>query len=180
MPLTQLTELYTATFGRKMGRVILCSIQSREKHSVPFQSEDSEDLHAVICAVRNEDSAPSLALPETKRRRLGTKSKPSDLIVPDQEPNPDSLKAAVEFIETQTPRVGKKIFQQGEAMTMVQQLFPNMQIKVIESCRGVDRKRELPIPAMPQLLPFRRTFCFTMTWIGKDGTAYKLCSNKHV
>ena len=110
----------------------------------------------MICAVRDEDTRPSLALPETKRRRLGTKTKPDETFA--HSPPSETLKAVVEHIENLTPRVGKKVFQQGDIVSQVQQLFPDMQIKVIESCRGVDRKRELPIPATPQLLPFRRTF----------------------
>ena len=68
------------------------------------------------------------------------------------------LETMIQNVEKQTPRVGKVVFQQGDIFNQVQQFFPDMHVKVIEACRGVDRKRELPIPAPSQLLPYRRTF----------------------
>lgn len=48
MPLTKFTELYTATFGRKVSRIILCSLRAREKQCIPFQSEASGNLHEFL------------------------------------------------------------------------------------------------------------------------------------
>ena len=165
MPLTKYTELYTATFGRKLSRVIQCSLQAREKQGVPLQSEDSAVLQAIVCAVRNEDSKIQADEPAGKRRRLGTKSKPEDLFVPDDQQK--LLAETIKLIESQTPRVGKQVFQHGDVIVQVQALFPEMHVKVVESCRGVDRKRELPIPAPAHLIPFRRTF-------GKDRQEQKI------
>ena len=165
MPLTKYTELYTATFGRKLSRVIQCSLQAREKQGVPLQSEDSAVLQAIVCAVRNEDSKIQADEPAGKRRRLGTKSKPGDLFVPDDQQK--LLAETIKLIESQTPRVGKQVFQHGDVIVQVQALFPEMHVKVVESCRGVDRKRELPIPAPAHLIPFRRTF-------GKDRQEQKI------
>ena len=165
MPLTRYTELYTATFGRKVSRVIRCSLQAQEKQGVPLQSEDSAVLQAIVCAARNEDSEIKVDEPAGKRRRLGTKSKPEELFVPDDQQK--ALAETIKLIENQTPRVGKQIFQNGDVIVQVQALFPEMNVKVVESCRGVDRKRELPIPAPAHLLPFRRTF-------GKDRQEQKI------
>ena len=77
MPLSQYTELYTATFGRKLSRAILCSVQAKERQCVPDLSEVSgECVHAIICAVRAEVPGKSTPEPEAKRRRLGGKSSP--------------------------------------------------------------------------------------------------------
>jgi hypothetical protein len=165
MTLTRYTELYTATFGRKVSRVIRCSLQAQEKQGVPLQSEDSAVLQAIVCAARNEDSEIKVDEPAGKRRRLGTKSKPEELFVPDDQQK--ALAETIKLIENQTPRVGKQIFQNGDVIVQVQALFPEMNVKVVESCRGVDRKRELPIPAPAHLLPFRRTF-------GKDRQEQKI------
>eukprot|EP00435_Cladocopium_sp_Y103_P001047 s2611_g1.t1 len=152
MPLTQYTELYTATFGRKVSRVILCSIQAREKQCVPFLSEDSDVLHAIICASRNEESRPES---EVKRRRLGMKSHPEAIFAPPVAQH--TVEDVVKFIEGQTPRVGKQVFQTGPVVDRIQAMFPDMHVKVVEACRGVDRKRELPIPAPPHMIPYRKT-----------------------
>ena len=165
MPLTKYTELYTATFGRKLSRVIQCSLQAQEKQGVPLQSEDSAVLQAIVCAVRNEDSTIKVDEPVGKRRRLGIKSRPEDIFVPDERSK--ALAETIKVIESQTPRVGKQVFQHGDVIVQVQALFPEMNIKVVESCRGVDRKRELPIPEPAHLMPFRRTF-------GKDRKEQKI------
>ena len=158
IPLTQYTELYTATFGRKLSRIVQCSIQAKEKQCVPCQNEDS-DLHAVICAVRNEEFPTSLDSPANKRRRLGTKTKAIDAAESNQSvPSLDELENMLKLVESQTPRVGKVVFQQGEVFQKVSDLFPDMNAHVIEACRGVDRKRELPIPAPSHMVPYRRTF----------------------
>ena len=164
MPLTKYTELYTATFGRKLSRVIQCSLQAQEKQCVPLQSEDSEVLHAIACATRDLDSRDSHDPSTGKRRRLGTKSSPNAIYVPDEQQQ--KLETAIKTIEAQTPRVGKVVFQDGEILRIIQELFPDMHIKVVEACRGVDRRRELPIPAPSHLLPSRRTF-------GKDRSEQK-------
>eukprot|EP00435_Cladocopium_sp_Y103_P041712 s568_g11.t1 len=153
MPLTQYTELYTATFGRKVSRIILCSLQACEKQCVPFLSEDSEILHAIICNSRDEDTRQES---EVKRRRLGTKSNPEAIFA--QPPISKDLDALVKFIEDQAPRVGKRVFQSGPVFEQVQAMFPDMIIKVVEASKGVDRKRELPIPAPAHMLPYRKTF----------------------
>jgi len=165
MPLTKYTELYTATFGRKLSRVIQCSLQAREKQGMPLQSEDSAVLQAIVCVARDEDSKIQADEPAGKRRRLGTKSRPEDFFVPDDQQK--LLAETIKLIEGQTPRVGKQVFQHGEVIVQVQALFPEMHVKVVESCRGVDRKRELPIPAPAHLIPFRRTF-------GKDRKEQKI------
>ena len=165
MPLTKYTELYTATFGRKLSRVIQCSLQAREKQCVPFQSEDSGILHAIACAARESDSRDNHDQSTGKRRRLGTKSHPNAIHVPDEQQQ--KLETAIKTIETQTPRVGKVVFQDGEILRLTQELFPDMHVKVIEACRGVDRRRDLPIAAPSHLLPYRRTF-------GKDRSEQKI------
>ena len=64
MPLSQYTELYTATFGRKLSRAILCSIQACEQQCLSLPSEAlDESVHATICAVRAEESRAVMLSP---------------------------------------------------------------------------------------------------------------------
>ena len=39
------------------------------------------------------------------------------------------------------PRVGKRLFTEGDTIQMAEALYPGVEIKVIEACKGADRRR---------------------------------------
>ena len=67
MPLTQYTEMYTATFGRRLGRAVKCSSQVHEQ-TVDYATMFSHATDLALAAEqRTEDT------PVAKRRRLAGK-----------------------------------------------------------------------------------------------------------
>ena len=68
-----------------------------------------------------------------------------------------ALEELIKTIEAQTPRVGKKVFQDGVILSHIQAMFPDKAVKVVEACRGVDRLREVPIATQPHFMPSGRT-----------------------
>ena len=129
IPVTRYTELYTAAFGRKLSRAILCSIRNGE------QGPQVETGEFCTAATTDEENPP-------KRRRLGQKT-PEALA---QNPDQRTLlkKGLIECIgeaERVTPRVGKVAISDGLLFDMIQRCFPEKQIVVVDCCRGIDRRR---------------------------------------
>lgn len=146
------TELYTATFGRRLCRAFQCSQQVREAH-IDARTEP-------ILGPTAEESAP-------KRRRLTGKWDPQYLFKePSQEPRTEQqevsrqqqLHAILHKVDQVTPRVGKHIISEGPLCDMIRALYPDHDVKVIESCRGINRKRTCPINNQTEECPLRRAF----------------------
>jgi len=110
-------------------------------------------------------------LPEPKRRRLSGKFQPDQLFVPSSQsptetpaPMPASrpdehrrnqMNQALHMAEQCTPRVGKVIIQDGPLFQLVQEIFPDKQVMVLDICRGINRMRVCPI-GPEGLAPYRR------------------------
>jgi hypothetical protein len=76
MPLTQYTEMYTAVFGRRIGRALRCSSHFQEQvaNYVNVFANTPDLAFAATPAVAD--------LPNAKRRRLAGKFNPEQLYVP--------------------------------------------------------------------------------------------------
>lgn len=163
MPVTKYSELYTASFGRKISRAIQCSSQVHEK----VFGNISQSVFAA---------EPSQEIPEPKRRRLAGKFNPEQLFVPasgdatasssSQVPpppadsvttNPDQpgVDLIIDMADKATPRVGRIVFQDGPLLEVLQSRYPDKHIVAIDCCRGVDRLRTCPI-GTKGFAPFRR------------------------
>ena len=163
MAVSKFSELYTATFGHRVGRAIQCSCQVNER-TFGFRSQS-----AFV-------TEPAHETPEPKRRRLSGKFHPEQLFAPlssETSVNQSSLSssgsqlpmsqhlpavsALLEMAEQCAPRVGKAIFQDGPFFNAIQTRYPDKQVVVVDVCRGVDRLRTCPI-GTKGLAPFRRSF----------------------
>eukprot|EP00435_Cladocopium_sp_Y103_P071338 s690_g37.t1 len=163
MPVSRYTELYTATFGRRLSRAIQCSCHVHERVFGPRES--------VVFAV---EPTPAAEVPEPKRRRLSGKFHPEQIFVPSvpelsdgssssSSPVPSitqslpTVDRLLTMAEQCAPRVGKVVFQDGPFFEAVQSRYLDRQIIAIDVCRGVDRLRVCPIGSKG-LAPFRRSF----------------------
>ena len=152
MSVSKYSEMYTAVFGRRLGRAIKCSLQVKE--SVVSDEEMTASLPelAFTTATKPED------LPEPKRRRLSGKYPPEQLFVPEslEPPGPmmpektdvdhrAKLNQVLHMAEQCAPRVGKVVVQEGPLFQQIQEMYPDKQILVLDICRGINRMRVCPI-----------------------------------
>ena len=151
---SQFTELYTATFARRVCRALMASRAAKEtsKSHLTFVEDISEKDNRETKRRRLEvkQNRPSAFEPEPGRSEDTVDSSlPSEPVVD----NRTLMEAALEI----APRVGTSIVQNGPFFEKVQSIFKSRQIRVIELCKGADRCRKPPIRLAPQEAPFRAT-----------------------
>ena len=132
--LSKYTENYTHVFARHLSRIIRCSLQVQEQHD-----------HKVhdLCHVTGDNPSGE---PEAKRRRLQTKSPAETLYEPLRKVDPRPLlEALLGQCEEIAPRVGKRIITEGTTFEAIQQVFPDMIIRAVDICKGVDRRRTIEL-----------------------------------
>ena len=142
------TELYTKRFAQNIVRSIQASNRVGERPSGSFENI----FHGT------EESEP-----ETKRRRLLEKqSRPDTYPEPKhsslEESEPITFDQIIKEATTVAPRVGKMILEGGYLFDMISQHFTNMNIRVVELCKGTDKYRKPPIRLVKGEAPFRRSF----------------------
>ena len=147
--LSRYTENYTSLFARHLSRIIQCSLRVQETHDHEI-SDRYHAIHAAITADPDETPAP-------KRRRLSAKSPAETLYESLRKVDPRSLlEPLLSRFEELAPRVGKRVIVDGPAFEALQQVFPDMIIQAVDLCKGVDRRRIMPIE--PGVSSFRWMF----------------------
>lgn len=154
---SSITELYTATFARRVCRAVQASQKVCEKqHFV-----ENQGLHVGEENVNGDH--------DSKRRRLDIKQarprsfEPEPSSLHEQSQVPDDISSAPNLNETVqnalqvAPRVGKLILENGDLFDQFGKIFPEKQIRVVELCKGVDRYRKPPINLMPGEAPLRKS-----------------------
>ena len=162
MSVSKYSEMYTAVFGRRLGRAIRCSLQVKESAVSDY------DLATSLPAVAFTSESKSDDLPEPKRRRLSGKYPPEQLFVPESPETfgptmPESneslqrakLNQILHLAEQCAPRVGKVVIQEGPLLQHIQELYPDKQVMALDICRGVNRMRTCPVGSKGYA-PFRR------------------------
>jgi len=156
--LSQYTELYTHVFAKRIVRATQAITQVQE-----------EQVRPQACILHNEDASVPVDEPESKRRRLLVKQeRPPEFPEPTSPPNNtlDNPEQRSEEITIEkwmqnaleaAPRVGKSIVQDGRLFDQAVCLFPEMNLRCLELCKGTDRFRKPPIPLMPGEAPCRRS-----------------------
>lgn len=151
IPLSKCTELYTAVFGRRIGRAIQCSSQIQE------QVLGYRSVFALAAEVESD-------APEPKRRRLAGKFHPEHLYIdqPSEEASAPSsagssvpadtsssldqkhqIQQILDMAEKSAPRVGKSLIREGPMFNAVQALYPDKEIRVLDVSRGINCMRTL-------------------------------------
>ena len=162
MSVSKYSEMYTAVFGRRLGRAIRCSLQVKEV------AVSDDELAASLPEGAFNTESKSDDLPEPKRRRLSGKYPPEQLFAPES-PEPSGpmlsepseslhrakLNQILHLAEQCAPRVGKVVIQDGPLFQHVQELFPDKQVMVLDICRGINRMRTCPT-GTKGYAPFRR------------------------
>ena len=124
---SQYTELYTRVFARKVARCLQCIGQIRERHAT--DQEDALTSH----------EPDSFETPEPKRQKiLGKQNPPLFYQRQEYEQKRNNL---LQLTLEQAPKVGKCVFREGPVLEQAQSLFPDIQVKAIEACKGADRYR---------------------------------------
>ena len=124
---SQYTELYTRVFARKVARCLQCIGQIRERHAT--DQEDALTSH----------EPDSFETPEPKRQKiLGKQNPPLFYQRQEYEQKRNNL---LQLTLEQAPKVGKCVFREGPILEQAQSLFPDIQVKAIEACKGADRYR---------------------------------------
>ena len=152
---SSITELYTATFAKRVCRAMQASQRTFERQHLTtlpvFHSQEETGEH------------------DPKRRRLEVKQgrprsyepDPSSLLEPVETPADDlahpTLEDLLQNALKEAPRVGKTILENGTLFKQFESVFPEKAIRVIELCKGVDRYRKPPINLMPEEAPLRRS-----------------------
>ena len=154
---SQFSERYTRRFARKVIQSLL--------HDKPIPRQDpgwalaGDGVDEVPPAKRIKVGhdrirvggrpAPTSVqrLDEPKRQRLEGKQ---------PAPVTSKVKDIVRRVHEQTPRVGKIEIRDLETLSMVQELLPDRQIRLVVACRGTDRTIGPPETLSPQEAPWRR------------------------
>ena len=127
MNVSQYTELYTRVFARKVARCLQCIGQIREKHA--SGQEDALTGH----------EPDSLETPEPKRQKILGKQNPPPFY--QRQEHEQKRNSFLQLTLEQAPKVGKRVFREGPILEQAQNLFPGIQVKAIEACKGADRYR---------------------------------------
>ena len=122
---SQYTELYTRRFAHRIARCFQCISQ--------------------VCEVSKPEDEPVLAqqshetfeLPASKRQKINGKQNPP--LTYQQDTNQPNYGEFLQSMLTYAPKVGKRSFVSGEALEKAQKVFPDMQLRAIEVCKGADR-----------------------------------------
>ena len=101
-----------------------------------------------------EEMIEDVSLP--KRMRLGEKQRPSDAYL-QSIAREQQLHKCLQLATKESPRVVKRIFWTGDFFSEVQQLFSEVRIQRIETCKGADRRRAPPIELDKARAPRRRS-----------------------
>ena len=145
--LSQYTELYTKTFAT---RVIQAMQQSDRLSEKPIEATGCVTEHAEA--------------PESKRRKLLHKQPPTPAyqeLEQNQKIN-QILQKALEI----GPKVGKRIYTEGDLFEQVQNHFPDKRIVAIEICKGADRYRAPPIGVTATSALLRKTMGLHRNMVG--------------
>jgi hypothetical protein len=86
-----------------------------------------------------QQSHETFELPASKRQKINGKQNPPPTY--QQNPNQKNYGEFLQSMLHHAPKVGKRSFLSGDAIEKAQQVFPNMQIKALEVCKGADRCR---------------------------------------
>ena len=124
---SQYTELYTRRFAHRIARCFQCISQVREV--------SKPETEAVLV----QQSHENLELPASKRQKINGKQNTPATYQHDilQQTYGEFLQAMLHH----APKVGKRSFLSGEVIERAQHVFPDMQVKAVEVCKGADRCR---------------------------------------
>ena len=141
-------QTYTSQFARRVARVLLAESRHRETPLV---------LEEMVLGLEDHER-PEMAqeaLQLQKRRRVSLKQ-PENSLYGKAPTWHDVFRQAGHS----TPRVGNAFYkgEEGDAVfRMVQQLVPDMTVKLVVACRGTDRHRIQPAAANCEVFPWRKT-----------------------
>lgn len=130
------TESYPKKFARQVMKILLY-----DKHEQPVYAETEGN---------NAEHHP------TKRRRLFHKLSPQEIA---RRYATITWRTVMDNADQLAPRVGARIVDDGEILTMVQQLCPGYTIKHLVLCRGTDRYRGPTKQDPPGTYPWRKRVC---------------------
>ena len=168
---SQYTEVYPRKFARAVAQVL-----SKGSHCRPYGWND--DLAAImaetdswICpafAVANKfRSKPQFPKSETviptSRASQGNKRPKSDPLQ-GIAPTLEMCQQAVQAVNEELPRVGKREIHNNQTITMLQQVFPDKKIFRVMACRGTERTMAPPKGMQALEAPFRK-----MLMLRRDG-----------
>ena len=124
---SQYTELYTRQFALRITRCLQCIAQVRET-SMP------EAEQAFV-----QQSHEGFETPAAKRQKILGKQMPPPFY--QQEQFRTEREEFLKIMTQNAPKVGKRSFFSGDMIIKAGTLFPQIQIKGIEVCKGADRYR---------------------------------------
>lgn len=130
---SEFSEHYPPKFGRQLAKILL-----------------KEKAWSCPVYVQQEVEHP------TKRRRLGQKLSPSEIVSRFASIN---WQAAMQCADKTAPRVGTLVVEEGTLFNMVQSLCPNHDISHLVLCRGTDRSVGPNKKMSPGNAPLRKFAC---------------------
>ena len=135
IPTSKFTEKYPEKFARQVIRTLLLE---KSWETPLFATEDESPEHP------------------TKRRRLGVKASPAEIARMFPCVN---WQTALKMADSQAPRVGILVMENGELLQFIQRLCPDHEIKHLVLCRGTDRYVGPCKTMIPGEAPLRRRIC---------------------
>ena len=166
--LSQYTELYTKTFATHVIRAMQKSDQLPE---VPFE--------ATSCM---SEQIGTTEEPDVKRRKLLHKQPPT--VAYQELEKSQHLNQILQKALQIGPKVGKRVYQEGELFEQVQEYFGEKKVVAIEICKGADRYRAPPNGVNATNAPYRRTMGLHRNMVGHfvdpEWESWPKLSRKHL
>ena len=140
MAVSKFTENYPRKFARQV-----CQVLQKRNHMHPNETLATEDSEF------GPEDHP------TKRRRLGQKSSPMQIVL--RHPNVQWLDV-MKAVDATAPRVGVHVvWDQGDILDAVRTLCPNHVVRHLVVCRGTDRMLGPNTRLIPGEAPWRKMVC---------------------
>ena len=168
---TQFTEIYPRKFARNvavtLGKGNVCWPYNWKAGMICMASSElnaqGEDNALVATKFRKQPQFPKSAITTpTARMPVGAKRSKTDSHQGNA-PTLEMCKEALQEVNKDLPRVGKREITNPSILVMLQNIFPDKSLHRVMACRGTDRTMAPPAGMHPQEAPFRRMLIMKRT-----------------
>ena len=156
--LSEYAARYSTGFGKYVARYLSCGIRHKPLVWEELSVEDVSTAFVQAVINRKREAVTQDALeepqPDAKRQKYGSKQPPRG---PFGCAHGDFWSGIFRQLDTKVPRVGKRVFTEGEEIAEVQRGVPGMKVRRVEVCRGTERFRVPDVKVDRTEIPLRVT-----------------------
>ena len=140
--LSEYAARYSSGFGRNVARYLACRFgQPPLVHDELLIGDVSPAFVQAVVARKREainQDAPAESNPDAKRQKYGHKQPPRGSFGC---AHGEFWNGVFDQINSKIPRVGKRVFTEGDEIAVIQKGVPGFKVRRVEVCRGTERLR---------------------------------------